>query len=143
MAGYSGTPLPRKLGIAPGARVALVGAPAQPRPSLGDLPDGARLLSRLTPDLDVIVLAVDRLADLRRRLPAARRAMRPEGGLWVAWPKKASGVQTDVTEDRVREIGLAAGLVDNKVCAIDEVWSGLRLVVRLRDRPDRRDRLTR
>ena len=134
-AGYSGTPLPRKLGIGPGARVALVGAPSHPRPSLGHLPQDARLLSRLAPDLDVIVLAVDRLADLRRRLPAAREAMRPEGNLWVAWPKRASGVATDVTEDRVREVGLAAGLVDNKVCAIDPTWSGLRLVWRLRDRP--------
>ena len=137
-AGYSGTPLPRKLGIAPGARVALVGAPSHPRPSLGDLPEGARLLSRLAPDLDVIVLAVDRLADLRRRLPAAQEAMRPDGGLWVAWPKRASGVATDVTEDLVRAVGLAGGLVDNKVCAIDGVWSGLRLVVRLRDRPEAR-----
>ena len=86
----------------------------------------------------MIVLAVDRLADLRRRLPAAQEAMRPDGGLWVAWPKRASGVATDVTEDLVRAVGLAGGLVDNKVCAIDGVWSGLRLVVRLRDRPDAR-----
>jgi len=137
-AGYSGTPLPRKLGIRPGARVALIGAPSHPRPSLGELPEGARVLTRLAPPLDVIVLAVDRLADLRRRLPAAREAMRPGGGLWVAWPKRASGLETDVTEDRVRQVGLAAGLVDNKVCAIDAVWSGLRLVVRLRDRPGAR-----
>lgn len=137
-AGYSGTPLPRKLGIRPGARVALVGAPSHPRPSLGELPEGARLHTRLAADLDVIVLAVDRLADLRRRLPAARGAMRPDGGLWVAWPKRASGVETDMTEDLVRAAGLAAGLVDNKVCAIDAVWSGLRLVVRLRDRPGAR-----
>lgn len=136
-AGYSGTPLPRKLGIRTGARVALLGAPSHPRPGLGELPPGARLLARLAPDLDVIVLAVDRLADLRRRLPAARAAMRPDGGLWVAWPKRASGVPTDVTEDLVRAEGLAAGLVDNKVCAIDATWSGLRLVVRVRDRPPR------
>ena len=112
--------------------------PPTPAPRWATSPTGARLLARLAPDLDVVVLAVDRLADLRRRLPAAQAALQPAGGLWVAWPKRASGVPTDVTEDRVREIGLAAGLVDNKVCAIDEVWSGLRFVVRLRDRPGTR-----
>ena len=83
---------------------------------------------------DVVVLLARRRADLERRLPRAHAAIRPDGGLWVAWPKRASGFPTDITEDVVREIGLAAGLVDNKVCAIDETWSGLRLVVRRRDR---------
>jgi len=91
-------------------------------------------MRRVPASADVVVLFADRLADLRRRLPAAAAAIRPDGGLWVAWPKRASGVSTDLTEDVVRELGVAAGLVDNKVCAIDETWSGLRLVVRLRDR---------
>ncbi len=136
-AGYSGTPLPRKLGIKPGARVVLSGAPPGAEALLEDLPDGTRLSRRLAGAADVIVLFADRRADLARRLPGAQEAMRPDGGLWVAWPKRASGVPTDITEDVVREMGLAAGLVDNKVCAIDATWSGLRLVVRVRDRPPR------
>ncbi|CAN0390887.1 unnamed protein product [Phaeothamnion confervicola] len=133
-AGYSRTPLPRKLGIRPGARVALIGAPADIHATLGELPEGVRLLSRLGRELDVIVLFVDRLTDLRRRLPAAQAAMRADAGLWIAWPKRSSGVSTDLTDALVREEGLATGLVDNKVCAIDATWSGLRFVVRLGDR---------
>jgi Protein of unknown function (DUF3052) len=136
-AGYSGTPLTRKLGIRPGARVVLSGAPPGAEALLDGLPDGVRLARRLAGAVDVIVLFADRRADLARRLPVAQAAMRPDGGLWVAWPKRASGVPTDITEDVVREMGLAAGLVDNKVCAIDATWSGLRLVVRVRDRPAR------
>lgn len=134
-AGYSGTPLPRKLGIRPGARVALLGAPEGARALLEPLPPGARVSARLSPGLDVMVLFADRAADLARRMPRAQAAMKPDAGLWIAWPKRASGVPTDITEDVVREMGLAAGLVDTKVCAIDATWSGLRLVIRLRDRP--------
>lgn len=134
VAGYSGTPLPRKLGIRPGARVVLSRAPEGFDATLGDLPDGVRVLRRMPVSAEVVVLFTDRRADLERRLPAAHAAILPDGGLWVAWPKRASGLPTDVTEDVVRDIALAAGLVDNKVCAIDETWSGLRLVVRLRDR---------
>jgi hypothetical protein len=83
----------------------------------------------------VIVAFFSTRRDLERRLPALKRALAPDGGLWIAWPKRASGMATDVTDNVVRELGLAAGLVDNKVCAIDAVWSGLRLVYRLRDRP--------
>ncbi len=133
-AGYSGTPLPRKLGVRSGARVALVGSPSCARATLPDLPEGVTVLSRLAPELDVIVLFVDRLSDLRRRLPAVLRAMRPDAGLWIAWPKRSAGVATDLTDAVVREVGLATGLVDNKVCAIDATWSGLRFVVRVRDR---------
>ena len=86
----------------------------------------------------MIVAFFSRRSDLERRLPALKRALAPDGGLWIAWPKRASGVATDVTDNAVRELGLAAGLVDNKVCAIDEIWSGLRLVYRLRDRPQAR-----
>jgi hypothetical protein len=132
MAGYSETPLPKKLGIGAGQRVALIGAPAGF--SLGELPDGVAVGERLDGALDVIVLFVDRKADLRKRFGAAKKRLQKAGGLWVAWPKRASGVATDVTEGVVRQTALAAGLVDNKVCAIDDTWSGLRCVFRLRDR---------
>jgi hypothetical protein len=135
-AGYSGTPLPRKLGIKPGARVGLIGAPEGFDSTLGDLPDGVAVRRRLGREpFDVIVAFFSRRSTLERRLPGLSAALDPAGGLWIAWPKRASGVTTDVTEDAVRDLGLAAGLVDNKVCAIDEIWSGLRLVYRLRDRP--------
>jgi hypothetical protein len=135
-AGYSGTPLPRKLGIKPGAMVALIGAPDGFESTLGELPGGVVVRRRLGPTrFDVIVAFFSRRSVLERRLASLAAALDPAGGLWVAWPKRASGVATDVTEDVVRGLGLAAGLVDNKVCAIDAVWSGLRLVYRLRDRP--------
>ena len=134
-AGYSGTPLVKKLGIKPGATLGLIGAPGDFDTTLGELPDGVAVRRRLQGRLDVIVAFYIERASLERRLPALRAALTPAGGLWIAWPKRASGVETDVSETVVRELGLAAGLVDNKVCAIDAVWSGLRLVIRLRDRP--------
>ena len=134
MTGYSGTPLATKLGIKEGHRVAFPGAPDGFRDLLGELPDGVTLKSRATGPLDVIVLFIKSRAELERRLPALRRAMDPAAGLWIAWPKRSSGVETDMTEDVARELGLANRLVDNKVCAIDETWSGLRLVIRLKDR---------
>jgi len=135
-AGYSGTPLPRKLGIKAGARLALIGAPEGFDSTLGELPEGVAVRRRLGgAPLDVIVAFFSRRSVLERRLPGLSAALDPAGGLWIAWPKRASGVETDVAEDVVRTLGLAAGLVDNKVCAIDQVWSGLRLVYRLRDRP--------
>jgi hypothetical protein len=133
--GYSGTPLAKKLGIKEGHRVAFPSAPAGFRELLGDLPDGVSVRSRASGPLDVIVFFTKARAELERRLPALRRAMDPAAGLWIAWPKRSSGVQTDMTEDLARQLGLANGLVDNKVCAIDETWSGLRLVIRLEDRP--------
>ena len=135
MAGYSGTPLVAKLGIRQGARVAFVDAPEGFGDLLGELPDGAALRDRLRGPLDVIVCFVTRRRDLERRLPALRRALDPAGGLWIAWPKRASRVATEVTEDVVREVALPTGLVDNKVCAIDDTWSALRLVVRRSERP--------
>jgi hypothetical protein len=137
VAGYSGTPLPRKLGIAPGARVALLKAPdGFAERTLGPLPDGTRTTTSLRGDIDVVVAFFTERRALERRLAAMRRAIEPDGGLWIAWPKRASGVPTDITEDTIREVALPTGLVDNKVCAIDDTWSGLRLVVRkeLRDR---------
>jgi hypothetical protein len=135
MSGYSGTPLVKKLGLKEGHRVAFPGAPDGFDALLGELPDGVSLKSRAAGPLDVIVFFTARRAELERRLPALRRAMNPAAGLWIAWPKRSSGVETDMTEDVARELGLANRLVDNKVCAIDETWSGLRLVIRLEDRP--------
>jgi hypothetical protein len=134
-AGYSGTPLPRKLGIKPGHRVALLGAPDDFEDgTLGDLPDGVRIARRAGGTADVIVSFHTRRAELEGRLPALRAMMEPAAGLWIAWPKRASKVETDITEDVLREIALPTGLVDNKVCAIDATWSGLRLVIRVTER---------
>ena len=133
-AGYSGTPLPRKLGIAEGARVAFLNAPDDFSDTLGALPEGVVARPRDRGPFDVIVFFTKSRADLERRLPALRRAMDPAAGLWVAWPKLSSGVETDLTENVARELGLANRLVDNKVCAIDETWSGLRFVIRPEDR---------
>ena len=129
-ADYSGTPLQQKLGMKPGHRVAFVNAPA----GFADQFTGVQVLGRLRSPLDVIVLFATTRAELARRFPAARRALAADGGLWVAWPKKASGVTADLRFENVQALGLEAGLVDNKVCAIDETWSGLRFVYRLADR---------
>lgn len=133
MVGYSGTPLARKLGIAPGARLALLGAPDGFAATL-DLPAEVHVLHAARAPIDIAVLFTPNRAILERRFRGVAAALTPAGGLWVAWPKRASGIATDLTGDDVREFGLAAGLVDNKVCAIDAVWSGLRFVRRLRDR---------
>ena len=137
MAGYSGTPLPQKLGIKPGHRVALVQAPADFEATLGELPADVELLAdpRSRAALDVIICFTTSLADLKKRFRGLAKRLTPAGGLWIAWPKKASGVPTDLTEDIIRVVGLEVRLVDNKVCAIDETWSGLRFVIRLQDRP--------
>jgi len=132
--GYSGTPLPRKLGIKEGHRVAFPGAPPGFHNHLGPLPTDVRVKVRTIAPLDVIVAFFDRSAELERRFPRLAEAIYPDGGLWIAWPKRSSGVATDLTEDSIRELALARGLVDNKVCAIDETWSGLRIVHRVRDR---------
>jgi hypothetical protein len=135
VAGYSGTPLAKKLGIKDEHRVAFPAAPEGFRALLGALPKDVTIKSRATGPLDVIVFFTKSRAELERRLPALRRAMDPAAGLWIAWPKRSSGVETDMTEDIARDLGYANRLVDNKVCAIDETWSGLRLVIRLKDRP--------
>jgi hypothetical protein len=131
-AGYSGTPLPRKLGIKPGAAVALVAAPPGFADVLEPLPDGVRLEHGLNDGgpFDVIVFFTVQRVELADQLAALRAAMTPAAGLWVAWPKRASKVPTDMTDDAVREIALPTGLVDNKVCAIDTIWTGQRLVIR-------------
>ena len=130
MAGYSGTPLAKKLGIKEGQRVAFPSAPDGFLGLLGELPDGVGVRLRASGPLDVIVFFTKSRRELERRLPALRRAMDPAAGLWIAWPKRSSGVETDMTEDVARRLGLANRLVDNKVCAIDDTWSGLRLVIR-------------
>lgn len=137
MAGYSGTPLPQKLGIRENHRVAILKAPIGFQEILGPLPNGVVLKRRVMgkESFNVIVVFVKSRSELLRRFAGCVDRLDPSGGLWVSWPKKASGVPTDVTEDRVREVALAAGLVDNKVCAIDDTWSGLRCVIRSKDRP--------
>ena len=137
-AGYSGTPLPKKLGIKSGHRVALLDAPSELRASIVPTTAEMSLSDSVGGEaLDVILLFVRSVIDLNARFEAAASALQPAGGLWVCWPKKASGVVTDLTEDVIRAVGLATGLVDNKVCAVDATWSGLRFVYRLRDRPRR------
>ena len=133
-AGYSGTPLPRKLGIKEGSRIAFVDAPEGFAETLGALPPAVEPKRQGRGPLDVIVLFATRRAALARRFPALARALAPAGGLWVAWPKKSSGVATDLDFAEVQRIGLDAGLVDNKIAAIDATWSALRFVVRLSDR---------
>jgi hypothetical protein len=141
MAGYSGTPLPRKLGIKPGTRLGVMGAPDDFAERLGELPDGVRVarVARDKEQFDVIVCFARSSKELARELPALPARLHPSGGLWIAWPKKtaqkSAALTTDLTEAEVRARGLATGLVDNKVCAIDDTWSGLRFVVRLSLRP--------
>ena len=135
--GYSGTPLPKKLGIKEGHAVAFVGSPDEFRSTLGALPAGVRVKAQARGPLDVVVLFATRRSDLERRFSRLARALDPAGGLWIAWPKKSSGVATDLTFESVQAIGLDEGLVDNKVAAIDETWSGLRFVYRKADRPSR------
>jgi hypothetical protein len=132
--GYSGRPLTAKLGIRAGQAVAFPAAPHQFAATLGPLPEGVAVKRAARGPLDVIVFFVRRQAELRRRIEALARVIHPAGGLWIAWPKRASGVPTDMTEDVVREVALPLGLVDNKVCAIDQTWSGLRLVWRRENR---------
>jgi hypothetical protein len=129
-AGYSGTPLPQKLGIKEAHKIAIIGAP--PAFDLGALPTSATVQRGLAGKalLDVLVVFVTKRSQLVAQIAACRPRMQPAAGLWIAWPKRASGVATDVTENTVREVALPTGLVDNKVCAIDETWSGLRLVIR-------------
>lgn len=132
---YSGTPLPSKLGIREGSRVLVSAAPQGF--TLGILPSGVELLERVRAPLDVALLFAIRRSDLARRFPTFARALDTAGRLWVAWPKKASKVATDLTFETVQRLGLDGGLVDNKSASIDEVFQGLQFVYRLKDRPSR------
>jgi hypothetical protein len=133
-AGYSGKRLVEKLGIKPAMRIAIVGAPRGYRSTLGTLPPGVTVAAAARGTLPFIHFFTAKRSLLKRRFPALKRVLAQDGALWVSWPKQASGVATDLTEDVVREVALAGGLVDVKVCAVDEVWSGLKLVRRLKDR---------
>jgi hypothetical protein len=134
VSGYSGTPLAQKLGIRAGARLLLRAAPANYPQLVAPLPDGVRTVRRLDASTDIAHLFVTRRVQLQAALAAARRAMRDDAVVWVSWPKKAARVPSDVSEDVVRELALPLGLVDIKVCAVDDTWSGLKLVVRLAQR---------
>ena len=131
---YSGTPLSKKLGIKEGSRVMSLGAPRSFPKLLGKLPRGAKL-SNWAEEADVIVLFAQKGSELRKWFSNARKSLDPAGRLWVAYPKKASKLESDLTFESVQNLGLQAGLVDNKSCAIDEDWSGVQFVYRLKDRP--------
>lgn len=134
MAGYSKRSLVEKLGIKPGTRIAIVNAPREYSKTLGRLPAGVTVANVARGVLPFIhFFVVDRTV-LEQRLPALLRALEPAGALWISWPKRASGMATDITEDVVRAVALPTGLVDVKVAAIDDVWSGLKLVRRLKHR---------
>ena len=134
MAGYSGTPLLKKLGIRPGFRVLFIAQPHNYSKLLGPLPGNVTVLKRAATNIDFIHGFVTRTKALDTLLARAGRCLSRDGMLWVSWPKKASHMKTEVSEAEVRRAGLAAGLVDVKICAVDETWSGLRFVYRLKDR---------
>jgi len=134
VAGYSGRPLADKLGIKPGTRIAILNAPRGYRATLGSLPPGVVVASAARGTFPFIHFFTRSRSLLQTKLGMLLNALEPDGALWISWPKKASGVATDMTEDVVREIALPTGLVDVKVAAVDEVWSGLKLVRRLRNR---------
>lgn len=133
-AGYSSRSLPDKLGIKPGMRIALLNAPQGYGVTLRPLPAGVRITASLRGTFPLIQCFTTSRRELERRFPMLFRALAQDGALWISWPKKSSGVETDLTEDVIRAVALAGGLVDVKVCAVDEVWSGLKLVRRLKDR---------
>jgi hypothetical protein len=147
VAGYSGKPLVAKLGIEPDMRIAIIHAPRGYARVLGKLPPRVMRTATVAGPLDFVQFFTAEQRDLERRFESLARALAPAGMLWISWPKQASGVATDLTEDVIRAIGLAHGLVDVKVAAVDAVWSGLKFVRRLRDRsglaPTRRARLGR
>lgn len=134
MAGYSGTPLLKKLGVKPGFRVALVGAPKNFKEELGTLPATAKYGSATADSLNLILAFVSSEKELRVKFAPLAAKLQKDGMIWIAWPKKSSGVVTDLTFNNVQRIGLDAGLVDVKICAVNEIWSGLKFVYRLRDR---------
>lgn len=132
-AGYSGTPLPRKLGISEGTTVITIGAPDTFETTLGALPDGVELTDR--PQIaDLFIVFATTAADMEQRFGLAMARIPADGAIWLCWPKKASGIATDITEQTLRDLFLPTGMVDNKVAAIDEAWSGLRFVVRRANR---------
>jgi len=129
-AGYSGTPLAKKLGFKPAYEVLLVDPPANYRKLVEPLPAGVKFVARLAGTTDIVHAFVTKKSALAKSLEAFRAKLKPDGVVWVSWPKKSAKVATDVTEDTVRELALPLGFVDIKVCAVDETWSGLKLMVR-------------
>src|SRR5215216_3864791 len=138
MAGYSGTPLVKKLGIKEGSRVALVNAPENFETELGELPANVNFMKSTTKSLDLILFFVLSERVLVRDFAKLAARLTSNGMIWIAWPKKSSSVTTDLTFERIQRIGLDAGLVDVKICAIDDTWSGLKFVYRLKDRANRK-----
>ena len=138
MAGYSGKTVVQKLGIKPGFRIFVAGAPAAYETIVGQLPEEASLIGRMSGRIDLIHAFATRRADLGKKLPAYRDAIDPAGMVWISWPKQASGAATDLNENVVRELALPLGLVDIKVCAVDATWSALKFMLRKSERP--RDR---
>jgi hypothetical protein len=137
MAGYSGTPLAKKLGIKPGCRLFVADAPRNYAELVAPLPEGVQLTAKLRADTDVVHVFSTRRAKLAEALRSSLAKMKPEGAIWVSWPKKASRMETDITEDTIRQLALPMGLVDIKVCAVDETWSALKLVLRKEKRKPR------
>ncbi len=133
-AGYSPRSLVEKLGIKPGSKIVILNAPRGYRTTLGKLPAGVRVAATLQGKVSFIQFFTAARAELEQKIPTLLRVLEPAGMIWVCWPKKASGVPTDITEDVVREVALPTGLVDIKIAAVDEVWSGLKLVRRLKNR---------
>jgi hypothetical protein len=134
MAGYSGTPLVKKLGIKDGMRLTVLNAPDGYVSWLKGLPPDARIVSKLARPAPAVHLFTKARRDLERTLPRLRDALEPAGFVWISWPKKSSGVATDVTEDAIRAVALPLGFVDVKVCAVTDTWSGLKLVIRKSER---------
>jgi hypothetical protein len=137
MAGYSGTPLAKKLGIDVGSRIYLSDAPKNYLKLVAPLPEGVRVVRKIDGETNIVHIFSTERARLAAALRATLKRIKPDGTIWVSWPKKSSKVSTDITEDTIREVALPMGLVDIKVCAVDEVWSGLKLVVRKENRRGR------
>ena len=136
MIGYSGTPLAKKLGIKPGTKLVAVGdVPSEYRALLAPLPEGVTIVGKGKPPLGAVHVFVTKRADLARHLEHLRTSLVPDGYVWISWPTRASKVPTNITEDVIREVALPMGFVDIKVCAVSEVWSGLKLVIRVSERP--------
>jgi len=134
MSGYSGTPLARKLGIKEGGKVFAVGAPRNYLELVAPVPEGVQVVPRIDHETDIIHIFTAARKALAQALRTFLEAMKPDATIWVSWPKKSAKVPTDITEDVIRDVALPMGLVDVKVCAVDDVWSGLKLVVRKEDR---------
>jgi len=134
MAGYSGTPLAKKLGIVAGSRIFLSDTPKNYMELVAPLPEGVRVVRKIDRETDIVHIFSTERARLKTALQISLRNLRQDGSIWVSWPKKSSKLPTDITEDTIREVALPMGLVDIKVCAVDEVWSGLKLVIRKENR---------